>query len=563
VASPTQLGQTREPWGADAAAAPRSRRPAWGPVALALVLASTAALAYLIASPPAADLAAASYRADVFSRLGFALWDNGWYGGHSLLGYSVLAPALSAITGVRVLLALSTVLAAGLFAAIVDRAFGRPAAYAAAAFFVLGLAGEMLSGRVPYDLGVAIALASLLALQRGHVSLALLAALAASLASPVAGAFLALSGLALTVAEGLPRHRTAPARDALQRRGLWLAGSALVPIALLVLAFPEGGYEPFAAEAFWPAFVGVVVIAAALPRRWRALRIGAALYAFALALAYLVQTPVGGNAARLGALLAAPLVVGVLWGRRPVLLALVVPALIYWQLATPLDDLVKVLGDPSIKASYYAPLRAELEWLTRGVPTRIEVPMTGAHAESQLLTAAAGGRGADGLSLARGWERQLDTRYAALFYRPRLSAHAYRAWLLQNAVAFVALPDVRLDESSSREAALIRGGVPYLQEVWHSAHWRLFAVRHAQPLTTPPARLAALGAQSFLLDTPSPGAYEVRVRFSPYWALLAGHGCVREAPSAWTVVDARSSGKVRVGIAFSPGRVIDHGARCR
>ena len=171
---------------------------------LALVLATIAAIAYLIASPPAADLAAASYRADLFARNGFALWDNGWYGGHALIGYSLLSPALGALLGVGVLLALSTVVAAGLFALIAERAFARPAAFAAAALFALSLSGELLSGRVPYVLGLALALGALLALQRARLGLALLAAVATSLASPIAGAFLALVGCG---ARDLGAHR--------------------------------------------------------------------------------------------------------------------------------------------------------------------------------------------------------------------------------------------------------------------------------------------------------------------------------------------------------------------
>ena len=530
---------------------------------LAIVLAAIAAIAYVIVAPPAADLAAASYRAEVFSHAGFALWDDGWYGGHALLGYSVLAPALSAIVGVRALLALSTVLAAGLFAAIAEEAFARPAAIAASALFALSLGGELLSGRVPYELGVAIALASLLALQRGHTALALLGAFLTSLASPIAGAFLALVGVTLAVSDRLAARRGHSFPEASPWRGVMLAASALAPVAALGVAFPEGGYEPFAAGAFWPALAGVALIAAAMPRRWRVLKVGATLYALALALSFAVHTPVGGNAARLGALLAGPLVAGVLWGRRPALLALALPALLYWQLATPVSDLAKVAGDPSVSASYYAPLRAELERLTGGAPTRVEVPMTGAHSESALLTGGGDAAGARGLSLARGWERQLDTRYASLFYEPRLSASAYRAWLHENAVAFVALPDVRLDESALEEAALVRRGVPYLQEVWRSRHWRLFAVRDAAPLATPPARLAALGTESFVLAAPAAGSYEVRVRFSPYWALATGHGCVREAPGGWTSIEASYAERVRVRIAFSLVRVFDHGARCR
>jgi hypothetical protein len=537
-----------EPWElVDAHVGSGPQRAGWSAVAVAVAVAAVGAIAYLIAAPPAADLAAATYRAGLFSRVGFSLWDNAWYGGHSLLGYSLLSPALGALLGVRVLLALSVVLAAWFFAAIVQDVFARGAAIAAATVFALGLVGEMLAGRVTYALGLAIALGALLALQRRHAALALPLAAASSLASPLAGAFLALAGIAIALACGRARRRGAIA----------LAASALAPIALFALAFPEGGSEPFAASSFWPALAAVIVFGLVLPRGWRALRIGVALYAVALIAAFAVQTPVGGNAVRLGALLAAPLLVGVLWGRRVLLLAVLAPVLLYWQLETPVGDLVKVLGDPSVNASYYRPLRAELEQLTAGAPTRVEIPMTGAHWESQLLAGGAGG-----LSLARGWERQLDTRYAALFYDPHLSAAGYHGWLQQNAVAYVALPDVRLDESAQQEAALITRGLPYLREVWRSRRWRLFAVSGARPLATPPARLAALGTQGFTLDAPSPGAYEVRVRFTPYWSLIGGHGCVLEAPGGFTEVRAAAAGSVRVGIAFTLARIFDHAARC-
>ena len=73
-----------------------------------------------------------------------------------------------------------------------------------------------------------------------------------ALASPVAGAFLALAFLAWALGRG--RARLA-ARAAL---------AALVPIALLVLAFPEGGTQPFVASAFYPALAVVLVIAAVI-----------------------------------------------------------------------------------------------------------------------------------------------------------------------------------------------------------------------------------------------------------------------------------------------------------
>lgn len=136
------------------------------PLTLALTVAVPLALAYLILAPPAGDLAAATYRSDLFARVGLTTWDTGWYAAHGywLPGYSLLSPVLGALLGVRLLLTLSAVAACALFALIAQRVFGMTAARLAAAWFALGFCVGLLSGRVPYDLGFAIGLASVLAL---------------------------------------------------------------------------------------------------------------------------------------------------------------------------------------------------------------------------------------------------------------------------------------------------------------------------------------------------------------------------------------------------------------
>jgi hypothetical protein len=564
------------------------RPRAWAPWAVALAVSIPLAGAYLLAQPPSGDLAAATYRANLFARWGFTLWDTGWYGGHYLPGYSLLSPALGALVGERVLLALSVVAASALFGVLVERAFDTAGARLAAGVFALGICVELLSGRVAYDLGVAVGLLALVALQRGHAAAAFALAVATSVTSPVAGAFLALAGLAWALAETGPawalakRLRRARTRTHARARGgvrkehplartehpltpILLTVGALAPIALLTAVFPEGGYEPFAPSVFWPGVAGVLAIAVALPRMREelparteaALRWGAWLYAAALVGAYALRTPVGSNAARLGELVAPPLVAGALWSRRRLALAVLTPILLYWQLETPLNDFAALAGDPSVHASYYAPLVAELGGLSQGRPVRIEIPQTGAHWESVYVPRA--GK----IMLARGWERQLDTRYAALFYEPRLAAPAYRAWLSENAVAYVALPDVRLDYSARAEGALIKRGLPYLREVWRTPHWRLFAVRDATALAGTPEALAQIGPDWFTLSAPTRGRFVVRVRFTPYWALRGGAGCVSEAPGGWTLVQSRAAGTIRVGIDFSPARTFEHGPRCR
>jgi hypothetical protein len=441
-------------------------RPLERPWTLALALAIPLTIAYLVWMPPAADLAAAIYRSDLFARVGFTLRDHGWYAvhGHYLLGYSLLSPALGALLGVRVLLACSALASSVLFGLIAERAFGLAAGRAAACVFALGICAELLSGRVPYDLGFAIGLGAVLAVVRGRFAPALVLTVLTSVASPVAGAFLALAFLARTL------------NDRPRGEAFALTVAALAPILVLSLAFPEGGYEPFAPSSFWPALGGVVAIALLLPqgpltpRARRVVRIGAVLYALALVGSFALATPVGGNAARLAPPLAAPLLTGVLWDRRRGVLCLLAPVLLYWQLNTPIGDLSLVAGQPSANASYYAPLLSELRRLRHDTPTIVEVPLTATHAEAAYVA------GHDGVSLARGWDRQLDTRYAALFYRPTLTASAYRAWLDENRVAYVAVPDARLDYAGKAEGALVARGLPYLREAWRSQHWRLYRV---------------------------------------------------------------------------------------
>ncbi len=484
------------------------------PWAVALMVAIPLALAYLIVAPPAADLAAAMYRSDLFARAGFTTWDTGWYAahGHYLPGYSLLSPALGALLGVRLLLACSAVAASVIFGLIANRAFGTRAACVSAAWFSLGVCIGLLSGRVPFDLGLALGLGAVLASIDGRLVAALVLAGLTSVASPVAGAFLALAALAGAVGCVLTKRGDSRARarrkansararesplkenntthpptvatgrmaatlDEHARRCLGVAVAALAPILLLTLAYPEGGYEPFAPSAFWPALVGVALIALLYPqgplspRRRSAVRAGATLYALALIAAFAIHTPMGGNAARLGPLLAGPLLAGVLWDERRALLLLLAPILLYWQLVTPIRDHSSIASDPSVHASYYAPLLEELARLgseRSGERAIVEVPLTKAHWEAAYLA------GHDMVELARGWERQLDTRYASLFYRPTLTPSAYRAWLSENRVRYVALPDAPLDKAGRLEGALIARGVPYLRELWRSQHWRLY-----------------------------------------------------------------------------------------
>jgi hypothetical protein len=570
------------------------RIPTW---ALATALTAVLGLVCVIVAPPSTDLAAAAYRSTLFSHVGFTLWDNSWYGGHHLPAYSLLAPALGAWLGPQLLNALAMVAATALFALLIDGYFSARATRIAAIWFAIGASFALLANRVPYDLGLALGLGALVALRGagdssdagdpparsgssanlGRRAAALVLAVLCAVASPVAGVFLALAGLAWTLtsraANGWPRA--------------WpvvFTLAALAPIGLLTLAFPEGGTQPFVASAFYPDIAAILLIAVLIVREQREhagnpgkgvdpagadapgeavdrlLLAGALLYALALLGSYAIPSAVGGNIDRLGALLAGPVLACVLTARHPRLLLLLAPLFLYWQLNAPLTDFASATSDPAVNASYYTPLLGELRTLDVGYagrPARIEVVPSADHGEARWM--------APHVMLARGWERQLDQKDGPLFYDEAstpLTPTRYRAWLSEQAVSYVALADAPLDYSAKGEARLLRRPPAYLREIWHSAHWRLFAVLGAAPLAQAPATLTGASTDSFTLSEPRPESTIVRIRFTPYWAILGGHGCMREAPGGWTEVQAQGAGSVRVGIDFSLGRIFDHGPRC-
>ena len=520
------------------------------PVAVAAVLAAV----YLIWQPPSLDLAAAEYRAWLFGHAGFAVWDAQWYGGHHLPGYSVLFPQLAYWLGPRVVGALAVGAAAVLFERIAHARYGERA-WVGATWFAAGAATTLFSGRLTFALGLVPALAALLALQRSSVRergtaalvLAIALALLTPLASPVAALFLALAGTAYALGER-------------QVRGLTVAGAALAPVAALAVAFPEGGVEPFAFSSFWPVLAFAAAALVLVPREERTLRIGVALYALGCTAAFLVDTPVGGNVVRLGALAAGPLAALVLWPQRRTALLLLAPFLLWWQWNAAVNDVRTASRDPSVHAAYYAPLLDALDraGAQGGASGRIEIPFTRLHWEARHV--------APYVALARGWERQLDLEVNPLFYgdqtdAPPLTAARYRAWLHRMAVRWVAVPDVRLDYSAKDEARLIAHGLPYLRLAWRGAHWRLYEVRDPTPLADPPARVLQTDTDSITLAVPRPATVKLRVRWTPYWTIAAGDACV-EPDGDWTRLRVRRTGTVRLATRFSLGRIGSRAARC-
>src|SRR6476620_3004163 len=126
----------------------------------AVVAAVVLAALYLVLDPPSLDLAAQSYRVGLFDREGWIAWDNAWYAGHHLPGYSVLFPPLGSVLGLRVVAALSLVGATAALAALARRWAAAGAATAVSLWFAVAMTALVVSGRLPFALGVAAAAAT-------------------------------------------------------------------------------------------------------------------------------------------------------------------------------------------------------------------------------------------------------------------------------------------------------------------------------------------------------------------------------------------------------------------
>ena len=150
------------------------------------MLAATAVAAlYLILHLRTGDLAAHLYRADLFGREGFTIWNGNWYGGHHTPAYSVLFPPLAHYLTPQVAGAIAAIAAAALFEPLARSQFGERGKWGAL-WFGVAVGVTLFTGRLPFLFGVAVGLGALLALQRGRLWIAAVLAVACSLASPVA-----------------------------------------------------------------------------------------------------------------------------------------------------------------------------------------------------------------------------------------------------------------------------------------------------------------------------------------------------------------------------------------
>ncbi|MGN9808832.1 hypothetical protein ACTMSW_05665 [Micromonospora sp. BQ11] len=541
-------------------------------VAVAAGFAAVLGAAYLMLPPTGSDLAAQVARADFFAAHGPAPVDLRWYGGVQQFGYSLLSQPLMAALGVRVVGALALVAAATAFTALLVRT-RVPRPLLGGLVGVVTIAGNLVSGRVTYGLGVAFGLAALLALTLpsrvatggrrrppARLVLAALGALLASATSPVAGLFVGLAGAALLLS-----RRYAD--------GLTLGVAAALPLGVTALLFGDGGWMNISRTDTLRAVVASLLVAALVA--YRPVRVGALLSAGGVLAAALVHTPVGLNATRLAVMFTLPLLAaaarlpagaarppagaarppagagaalrrgpsstsGVKRGPFLALGALLV-GVAWWLPPVPPADLRSV-GDPTNRPAYFAPLRDFLAG--QRLTGRVEVTPTRNYTEAAALGE---------VPLARGWLRQADIDRNPLFFTTvpgaagtgvPLTADTYRTWLADNAVQFVAVPDAPLSWVGRAEAELVRGGLPYLTPVWSDPRWQVWAVTDPTPVVGAPGELVRSDGASVTFRAPRAGTVPVRVRHSRW--LRASGGATVAADGAWTTVTVPGPGEYRL-----------------
>lgn len=504
---------------------------------LSLLASAIVVALWMVLQPRTADLAAQVYRTGLFERVGWVLWDNNWFGGHHLPGYSLFTPWLMAHLGIAVTGAAAAATTTLAFAAIV-RATGSERWLWPTAWVGWAAAGDLLIGRVTYSVGLALAVLAVLALalERRPLVACALGGLSAA-ASPVAGLFLAM---AVTVWWTVAHRRDVLAVAA-------CSGTVIVACAAL---FGDGGAQPYSAGSAAVAVAIALALRLGVARDALLARRALMAYAMVAAVSWLLPTPMGSNIARLGVAFAVPVV---LMARRRLpgaYLLAVGAAAAAWLIFAPATELAKSLDAPETHARYYAPLLAQLQ-RRAATPGRVEIVPSATRWESVYVGAR--------FPLARGWETQIDRARNALFYGRRLSAARYVRWLRFNAVHYVALSRAPKERWGRAEDTLVRRGVPGLRLAWASADWRLYAVRAPRPLASG-ARVTHLGVDRIVLHAASPATAVLRVRWSRYWHGDAG-ACVARRPDGFMDVTMLRAG--RVVLKISPTSPVARSPGCR
>lgn len=519
------------------------RRPS-----IAALVAGAVALILIAVAPRGEDAAAHLYQTQIWREHGWRFWDNNWYAGrYSQINYSLLYYPLAAVLGTWTVVVSSVAASAAAFSRLVRDRWPNEATWPSISFTLLAPL-PVLTGTYPFILGLALALATLAALQARAWRTAVALGACVALAHLLALLLLDTTLLALAIFRRMWRDRGAI-------RGVALGFGVTLGITMLSWrAFSTSGATyPFSAPdlAAVVAFCLVALVLARGRAHLGDMRAIFALYALITLVAFVVASPLGSNIGRLVAYLGAPLILIPIAARgfRPrALSALIILATLTWQVYPVASAVRTANGVRSSSEEYWYPVEAFLA--AHSDPNhRVEVVATDQHWEAFYLARA-------GVPLTRGWYRQDDFPSNAELYGD-LTRRGYVRWLHRLAVRYVFLPNDRLDYSAEREAELLRSGT--LPEVARMGDWTVYEVPRPTPMATPAASITvtAIDATTVTVDALRARRYTLRLHYTPYWKVVRGSACVAPTPAGDTELRVLAPGQVKLRFSVGLGTIVD------
>jgi hypothetical protein len=546
--SPTRAAPASVPPGVPAPAPPRRaarRRVVWlllGSIGLITV----AAVAMRLAGFTGWDTPAHLYKIAVLRQGGSLLWDNEWYGGaYQMVSYGFVFYWLAQFINYSVLVVASTAVLPILFYAYMRRVYDVTSVLPAAA-----LAGVLVvylaNGQDPFLFALALTMAGLVAAayERRLVAAALIGV--ACFANPVAATVGAIFFVAQYLA--LPRRRAG-----LRRLALYVLPFVAARLVLALFFWETATYLYRPIEVVAYVAFGAVGVAGALLSRDSQRGAKATLFAtfgvVAITAVVLPANPMGGTFGRFFFVFGVPLLLTLRKVRLPrVVLVVAVAGAALGQLIVPATHFVSPAQGASAKPDFFA---SALAWAAvhHDPDYRFHVVALANHWEAYYFPV-------DDFAITRGWYRQSDALHNELLNERRFSAAQYVAWLHEMGVRYIFLPAAPLDLSGRQETEILSMD-PRFTAVYRNPEWTVFRLAGALPIVQPArgdgtARVLALDRESIVLNVSAPGAYVVKVSYSPYWQVAAGVATLSRERHDFIVLHARTAGEFELRIVVTP-----------
>jgi hypothetical protein len=413
------------------------------------------------------------------------------------------------------------------------------------------LAVYLANGQDPFLFALALVMAGLVAQSRERRLVAALLIGVAGFANPVSvtlcGIFLAAQYVAR------PERRVG-----LRRLALYLLPFVVARVVLSLFFWETATYSYRPIEVFVYVFFGVVgALAARLssdPERAAKETLFLTFAVVSVVAIVLPANPMGGTFGRFFFVFGVPLLLTLRRVAVPRALVIVVVAgAALGQLIVPATHFVSNAEGASAKPGFFAPALA-FAAAHHDADYRFHVVALASHWEAYYFPV-------DDFAITRGWYRQSDALHNELLNQRRFSAAQYVAWLHQMGVRYIFLPAAPLDLSGTQETAILTSD-PRFAAVYRDTDWTIYRLRGARPIVQPghgagTARVLALDHDSVALRVSGPGAYVVKVSYSPYWQIAAGMGTLTRGGRDFIVLHARTAGEVDLRMVVTPRSLWD------